>query len=67
VIVAIAWAGAAVVALVVLGFCGYEVTWKRARLRADLRALAPVLDGLAAVQRDLTQAAARRPGRGRPR
>lgn len=34
-----AWAAAAVVALVVLGFCAYEVAWKSKRLRADLRQL----------------------------
>jgi hypothetical protein len=34
-----AWIGAAVVALVVLGFCGYEIVWKAQRLQRDLRRL----------------------------
>lgn len=34
-----AWAAAAVVALVVLGFCAYELAWKSKRLRGDLREL----------------------------
>jgi hypothetical protein len=34
-----AWAAAAVIALVVLGFCAYELAWKSKRLRADLREL----------------------------
>lgn len=37
-----AWAGAAVVALVVLGFCAYEITWKAKRLQRDLRTLQAV-------------------------
>lgn len=35
-----AWAGAALIALVVLGFCAYEIAWKSKRLRADLQRLA---------------------------
>jgi hypothetical protein len=38
----VAWAAAAVVALVVLGFCAYEITWKAKRLQRDLRALQAV-------------------------
>ena len=34
-----AWAVALAVALVVLGYCGYELFWKARRLRADLRQL----------------------------
>jgi hypothetical protein len=34
-----AWAAAAVVAVVVLGFCAYEISWKAKRLRRDLRTL----------------------------
>lgn len=40
-----AWIAAAAVAIVVLGFCAYEVSWKAKRLRRDL----------AAVQRDAEQ------------
>jgi hypothetical protein len=34
-----AWVAAAVIALVVLGFCAYELRWKSKRLRADLQQL----------------------------
>ncbi len=34
-IVAAAWGAAVLIAAVVLGFAGYEVTWKAARLRRD--------------------------------
>ena len=39
-----AWAAAAAVALVVLGFCAYELTWKTNRLRGDLRHLQTLAD-----------------------
>lgn len=45
----LAWSGAAVLALVVLGFCAYEIVWKANRLRSDLaglQALQAQLDGL---------------------
>jgi hypothetical protein len=32
----IAWLAAVVLALVVLGFCAYELSWKARRLRRDL-------------------------------
>ena len=32
----IAWAGAVVFGVVVLGFCAYEVRWKSKRVRADI-------------------------------
>lgn len=34
-----AWIAALVVALVVLGFCGYEISWKTRRLRTDVQRL----------------------------
>lgn len=34
-----AWIAAGVLALVVLGFCAYEIMWKAKRLQADLREL----------------------------
>jgi hypothetical protein len=37
-----AWAAAAVVAVVVLGFCAYEISWKAKRLQGDLRTLQAV-------------------------
>lgn len=44
-----AWAGAGLIALIVLGFCAYEVAWKTKRLRADLNRLSE----LAAQAQDL--------------
>jgi hypothetical protein len=61
VIVAIAWASAAVFALVVLGFCGYEIRWKLARLRADVARLETALDALTEVQASLTATLSRLP------
>jgi Tfp pilus assembly protein PilN len=34
-IVVLAWVGALVAALLVLGFCAYELAWKLRRLRRD--------------------------------
>jgi hypothetical protein len=34
-----AWIGAVLIALVVLGFCAYEITWKANRLRRDMARL----------------------------
>ena len=33
-----AWIGVAVFAVVILGFCAYELQWKARRLKADLAA-----------------------------
>jgi hypothetical protein len=41
-----AWSAAVLVALVVLGLCAYEISWKTARLRRDLRQLQSVADQL---------------------
>lgn len=53
----VAWAAAAAVAVVVLGFCAYEIIWKTNRLRRDVAELqvaagqlTELRDGLAAVQ-----------------
>lgn len=48
-----AWIAAAVVAVVVLGYCAYEIAWKTKRLRADLRKLQDVNDQLAELQTQL--------------
>jgi hypothetical protein len=32
----VAWGAAAVVAVVILGYCAYEIAWKARRLRRDL-------------------------------
>ncbi len=50
----VAWVTALVVALVVLGFCAYEITWKSRRLRADLAEL----QGLATSAQRLQQGVA---------
>jgi hypothetical protein len=46
----VAWGAAVLVALVVLGFCAYEITWKTARLRRDLRRLQALADQLAELR-----------------
>ncbi|MGI8679340.1 MAG: hypothetical protein ACR2LX_11760 [Jatrophihabitans sp.] len=51
----VAWIVAAVVALVVLGFCTYEITWKAKRLRADLRQLTAVTDQLPGLRGQLAE------------
>jgi hypothetical protein len=63
VIVVIAWGIAAAIALIVLGFCAYEVFWKLNRLAGDLARLRSVLAGLTELQADLSSAAARLPAR----
>ena len=52
----IAWlaiGGAALFALIVLGFCVYEVLWRVRRLQRDVSVLADLAPELAAVQRRL--------------
>jgi hypothetical protein len=44
-----AWIAAAALAVVVLGFCAYEIVWKAKRLQRDLRELT----GLSAQLSDL--------------
>jgi hypothetical protein len=39
-----AWCAAAAIAVVVLGFCAYEIAWKTKRLYRDMQAM----DGLSA-------------------
>jgi outer membrane murein-binding lipoprotein Lpp len=51
-----AWCVAAAVALVVLGFCTYEIIWKTNRLRADVRSLQSTADQLAELRRQLGEA-----------
>jgi hypothetical protein len=48
-----AWGLAVVVALVVLGFCGYEIFWKAQRLRRDLARLQDLNGRLDALRTDL--------------
>ena len=58
----IAWAAAVAFAVVVLGFCAYEIVWKAGRLQADLTRLRAlnaqlrqVQDELASLQHRLTR------------
>jgi hypothetical protein len=51
-----AWCLAAVVALVVLGFCAYELAWKARRLRTDLSRLAEVSEQLGDLRAQLDSA-----------
>lgn len=48
-----AWIGAGVLALVILGFCAYEVTWKGKRLAADLQKLNAATAQVAGLQKQL--------------
>lgn len=61
-----AWLAAVVIALVVLGFCAYEIVWRAHRLQRDLGqlqgdgvGLAQLQDRVAAVQQRLAQAGQR--------
>jgi hypothetical protein len=47
------WIGAVVLALVVLGFCAYEITWKAQRVQRDLARLTGLNEELAALQREV--------------
>ena len=48
-----AWIAAAVVTVVLLGFCAYEISWKAKRLQADLRKLQALNAQLAQLQAEL--------------
>lgn len=55
----IAVGGAVIVAIVVLGFCAYELHWKLSRLRADLNRVQTLSGELSAVVGQLTEAQSR--------
>jgi hypothetical protein len=55
----VAWAGALVVALVILGYCAYEVVWKANRLRADLARLQALQEQVEQLRRDAYEASTR--------
>jgi hypothetical protein len=48
-----AWIAAAVIAVVLLGFCTYEIMWKAKRLQADLRELQTLADQLRHLRGEL--------------
>ncbi len=54
-----AWLGAAVIAVVVLGFCAYELFWKMRRLRTDMQTLQGVGIELAQLQNQVAAATQR--------
>jgi hypothetical protein len=58
-IVVAAWAGAVVLAGVVLGFCAYEISWKSARLRSDLARLQATQGEAMTLRTQLTDVAER--------
>lgn len=51
-----AWAVAVALALVVLGFAGYEIWWKANRLQRDVQRMLTLRDELVTVQQDLAAA-----------
>lgn len=59
-----AWGLALVVALVVLGFCAYEIGWKAKRLQSDLRDLTAVSDQLQSLRGQLAETQERLAARG---
>ncbi len=62
-VVAGTWIGAAVFALLVLGFCGYEVAWKARRLRTAQARLQELTGTIEQLQADMTSARQRAAGR----
>jgi hypothetical protein len=51
-----AWCFAALLALVVLGFCAYEIVWKAQRLQRDLGRLQKMNDQLVDLQGEFAAA-----------
>jgi Flp pilus assembly protein TadB len=66
VIVIVAWVIAPLIAVVVLGFCAYELTWKAQRLRRDTLRLQELVHSLQQMQRELTAVRQRVADVGRP-
>jgi hypothetical protein len=55
-IAVIAWIAAAVLALLVLGYCAFELTWRARRLRGDLDRLAELAARAAGMRDQLADA-----------
>jgi hypothetical protein len=51
-----AWCAAALVAVVVLGFCAYEIAWKTRRLYRDMQKMDGLSAQLAALRGELAEA-----------
>ena len=49
-----AWGGAVLVAVVVLGFCSYELVWKTNRLRRDVLRLRGLTESVDALRTELS-------------
>jgi hypothetical protein len=60
----VAWCVAAALAIVVLGFCAYEIAWKTKRLRTDLGTLQAHSHRLAELRAELAEVQARVAARG---
>ncbi len=59
-----AWIGVALVALIVLGFCAYEIVGKSRRLRREMRRLEAATARLQTLRDDLVAAQQRAAGTG---
>lgn len=53
------WCGAVLVAALVLGYCAYQLHWRRGRLARDLAALEARREPLARLQAELNSAVRR--------
>lgn len=53
--VILAWIGAALLGLVIIGFCAYELNWKLRRLRGETDKLQGTLGDLSTVQHELAE------------
>jgi hypothetical protein len=62
-VVGLVWGIALLIALVVLGICGYELDWKFKRLARDLAGLLAMRDELTSLQERLGAAQRRLPRR----
>jgi hypothetical protein len=52
----IAWSAAGAIAVLLLGFCAYELTWKANRLRRDAAKLQQAAEQLATLRTKLAEA-----------
>jgi hypothetical protein len=59
----LAWGVALIVALIVLGACGYELAWKSKRLSRDVRDMLTLRDQLGGLQERIADTRRRLPPR----
>ncbi len=62
-IVGVVWAIALLIALTVLGLCGYDLAGKSKRLAKDLEGMRTLRDQLASLHKQVVAAQQRLPGR----